>query len=159
MKRVLKYLVYFGLLIFLCVSFGCEITGYSNLNTYDDPNGENDTMSSAIEIFETTSYEDYQADDDWFKIYVNPDFLYIDIDCYFTNGDGDIDIALYDDTGTLLEESTSMSNNEQIDYVVESADTYYYIQVYGENSGSTYQISWNNHEATLESGTANVAIQ
>lgn len=146
---------YFGVLEYSGGDFYIEVATTQT----DDPTGENDTMDSAIEIYESTSYFDYQADSDWFKVWVSSGYPYLDIDCYFTDADGDIDIALYDSTGVILDSSTSVSDNESIDYVVPTDNTYYYIQVFYGNAGNAYELIWDDLTTTLDPGTVSVSIQ
>ena len=51
------------------------------------------------------------------------------VDLYFTTADGDIDLELYDDSGSLLNDSTSGSDNESLTEYITS-DGSYYIRVF-----------------------------
>ena len=85
-------------------------------------------------------------DADWYKIQVAPaGYERVLIDATFTDADGDIDIALYDSTGTtLLASSTSVTDNEQIDYIV-SGPGAYLIKVYGyQGAVNTYDLRWDD---------------
>jgi hypothetical protein len=53
----------------------------------------------------------------------------VTIDCLFLERDGDLDLRLYDNAGTLLQTSAGWVDNEQIVRTAVAAGTYY-IQVY-----------------------------
>jgi hypothetical protein len=84
-----------------------------------------------------------QADDDWFQIDVSAGSERVKVNCQFTHTEGDIDMALYDSTETLLAESSSVTDNEVIDYTVSSTGTYY-VRVYYGNAGNSYDLWWDD---------------
>ena len=84
-----------------------------------------------------------QADDDWYRIDVDPGAERIQVDCQFTHAEGDINIVLYDSGGTLLAESNSATDNELIDYAISSGGTYY-VRVYSGNAGNIYDLRWDD---------------
>jgi hypothetical protein len=84
-----------------------------------------------------------QADEDWYRIDVDQGAERVQVDCRFTHADGDIDMALYDSTGTFLAESASVTDDEFIDYAVSSGGTYY-VQVHYGNAGNTYDLRWDD---------------
>ena len=84
-----------------------------------------------------------QADEDWYQIDVDPGSVRVQVDCRFTHADGDIDIALYDSIGTLLDSSNTLMDNEFIDYTISSSGTHY-IRVYYGNAGNTYDLRWDD---------------
>ena len=89
-------------------------------------------------------------DDDWYVIETDPiGFERIVVDATFTHADGDIDIELYDSTGTnLLARSTSTSDNEHIDFTAPLPGTYL-IRVYGYNGAvNTYDLIWDDLPVT-----------
>ncbi|MBI9018874.1 MAG: S8 family serine peptidase [Phycisphaerae bacterium] len=86
-----------------------------------------------------------QSDDDYYKINVSGGYERLLIDCQFTHVDGDIDIELLDSSGNTLDYSQSSNDDEYIDYVVPSSGTYY-IRVYLDNAGNTYNLWWDDIE-------------
>jgi hypothetical protein len=84
-----------------------------------------------------------QDDEDWYRIDVDPGSVRVQVDCRFTHADGDIDIALYDSTGTFLAEEASVTDDEFIDHMISSGGTYY-IQVRYGNAGNTYNLRWDD---------------
>jgi hypothetical protein len=128
-------------------------------NTYDlrwddlteDAYEENDTLETAWhpgynwerKYLANINGFGIQADDDWYRIDVDPGSVRIQVDCQFTHANGDINIALYDSTGTFLTESNSVTDDEFIDYPISSGGTYYIKVSYG-NAGNTYDLWWND---------------
>jgi hypothetical protein len=84
-----------------------------------------------------------QSDEDWYEIYVSSGYERVLVDCRFAHADGDIDIALHDSLGTLLDSSESTTDDEDIDYCVAGGGTYY-IKVYYGNAGNTYDLWWDD---------------
>lgn len=116
----------------------------------DDNYEENDSRTTAYDLsnkenkwLNTIDGYGIQADDDWYKIEVTSGFQHVEIDCQFTDSEGDIDIALYDSSGTKLAYSTSTTDNECIEYDVSSGGTYY-IRVYYDNEGNQYNLWWDD---------------
>jgi hypothetical protein len=97
----------------------------------DDPYEENDTRETAWHpgsSWVRTWLSDInglgvQFDDDWYRIEVDPASERIQVDCRFTDADGDIDIGLHDSGGNPLTTSVSATDNEFIDYAVSSGGT------------------------------------
>ena len=127
----------------------------------DDMFEENDTMGTAATgLFEDTWYYNLiQADDDWYIITVTAAWNRVQIDCRFTDADGDIDIALYDSAGVGLASSTSTTDNEYIDYVVDPAGGTYYIRVYYDDAGNEYDLWWDDIQPNGGTGFIDVEIQ
>ncbi|MCX7014800.1 MAG: pre-peptidase C-terminal domain-containing protein [Candidatus Sumerlaeota bacterium] len=114
----------------------------------DDKYEENDSLSQAYDLsgrpqtwLSTINGSGVQLDDDWYRIQASSGALRLQVDCRFTNAQGDIDIALYDAAGTLLASSTGTTDREFIDVTVASAG-YYYVRVYGPNAGNPYDLWW-----------------
>jgi len=149
------------------ISYSTSISGtfyilvhYGNAgNTYDlwwedvkeDAYEENDTLETAWHPgydWERTWLFDFngnghQADDDWYRIDVDPGSDHVQVDCRFIHAEGDIDIALYDSSGTLVAVSESSTDDEFIDQTVSSSGTYY-IKVYKGNAENAYNLWWND---------------
>ncbi len=84
-----------------------------------------------------------QADEDWYKVYVDATRERLIVDLRFTHADGDIDLAVYDWQGEFVTHSTSQTDNESIDCRVPSYGTYY-LRVYFGNAGNTYDLWWDD---------------
>jgi len=118
-------------------------------NTQQDDNyEENDSMAQAYDLsgreqqwLSTINGLGVQRDDDWYRIAAPTGTQRILVDCRFTHADGDIDIALYNASGTRVALSNGTQDNEYIDYAASGAGTYY-IRVYYENRGNTYDLWW-----------------
>ena len=118
----------------------------------DDNYEENDTLATAYDLSnnEYTWLSDIdgygvQADDDYYKIYVTSGYERVIVELEFTHADGDIDMALYNSSGTLLVGSYSSTDNESIDHIVSAGGTYYYIRVYYGNQDNTYNFWWDDY--------------
>jgi len=85
-----------------------------------------------------------QADEDWYKIYVSAGYEKVLVDLQFTHADGDINLKLYNSSGTQLAYSDSDTDNESIDYTVSQGDAYYYLKVYYDDAGNTYDLWWDD---------------
>jgi M6 family metalloprotease-like protein len=130
--------------------FHMDIT-YNPPAVTDDNYEENDTLGTAYDLstqeqvwLSTINGLGKQYDEDWYKIYVTGGYEHVLIDAQFTHSAGDIDIALYNSSGTFLTGSASIDDNEYIDYVVPAGETYYYIKVYFANNGNTYDLWWDD---------------
>ena len=117
----------------------------------DDNYEENDTLATAYDLssdeytwLSTINGSGIQADDDFYKIHVTLGYEHVIVDLQFTHADGDIDMALYDASGTWLVGSDSSTDNENIDYIVSAGGTDYYIRVYYGNQGNTYDFWWDD---------------
>jgi len=132
----------------------------------DDNYEENDAYTSAYDFsahknvwLSTVNGTGVQIDDDWYEIYIDPGYEQLIVDLTFTHIADNLDLGIYDSTGTLVTESTSSTNNEHIDYVLPSSGTYY-IKVDGNDIGNEYDLRWNsiipddNYEENDDSDTA-----
>lgn len=118
----------------------------------DDAYEENDTLATAY--YPGSDWEQQwlsdmdgrgvQADDDWYRIYVSPNYNRVQVNLQFTHADGDIDLRLYDASGNYLSGSVSTNNNEFIDYTVPAEGGYYYLQVYYADAGNSYNLWWDD---------------
>lgn len=88
-----------------------------------------------------------QADIDWYSISVSSGYERVRVDLRFTHADGDIDLNLFNASGTLLASSISTSDNEYIDYTVSSGGTYY-LKVYYANRGNIYNLWWDDLQSS-----------
>ena len=128
-----------------------SVSSYNLINqVVDDNYEENDSRQNAHDLssHEGTWLSDIdghgiQADDDWYQIEVMPGRERVLVDCQFTHADGDIDIELRDSLGNWVDDSTGIWDDEFIDHIVDSGGTYY-IKVFLENRGNTYDLWWDN---------------
>ncbi|MBU1908431.1 MAG: pre-peptidase C-terminal domain-containing protein, partial [Verrucomicrobia bacterium] len=87
-----------------------------------------------------------QADEDWYKIRVEPGYEHVTVTCLFAQAQGDIDLALCDAAGTELAASRGSADNESLTVTV-GASGYYFIRVFGANAGNEYDLWWNGFDA------------
>ncbi len=133
-----------------------DLAGALNLdpgNVGDDQYEENDTLADAYspgynwEQINLSSINGLGVanDDDWYAIDVGPSgFERVLVDLEFSHANGDIDLELYDASGTVLSGSYSTTDNESIDYTVANPGTYY-LRVYPfSGSENTYDLSWDD---------------
>ena len=116
----------------------------------DDAYEDNDAFGFEYDL---SAYEDtyldtvdgygYQADDDWYEIYVAPGDERLQVEVLFTHADGNIDVGVYNSTGSLVTWNNSATDNEYMDYVVSSPGTYY-LRVLGPNQGNVYNLWWDD---------------
>jgi len=84
------------------------------------------------------------ADSDWYRLDVQPGNLRVQIACTFKHAEGDIDIFLYDSSGSepWLTQSESATDNESIDFIVPAAGVYYLEFWAWEAVGNNYDLWW-----------------
>jgi len=90
-----------------------------------------------------------QTDNDFYRIDIRSGHLDVDVDCWFTDGHGDIDLHLVDKFGTTVAMATTTTSNEHIDYVAPAPGNYY-IRVYTHGSMSglqTYDLKWRGNKS------------
>ncbi|MBA7654321.1 hypothetical protein ES703_62198 [subsurface metagenome] len=139
---------------------------WDDLSSTDDNYEENDAYTSAYDFsthknvwLSIVNETGVQFDDDWYEITIDPGYEQLIVDLEFTHTADNLDLGIYDSTGTLVTESTSSTNNEHIDYVLPSSGTYY-IKVDGTDNGNEYDLRWNsitpddNYEENDDSDTA-----
>ncbi len=130
----------------------------------DDNYEENDNLASAYDLstLEQTWLSSIDGvgianDDDWYEIEVDSGEEQILVDLQFTHADGDIDLQLYDSSGTFLTGSTSVSDNESINYTVSNPGTYY-LHVYPfSGSGNTYDLWWDDVAVSVTPGNIDLS--
>ncbi len=122
MKKVLLFL---GVLVLFS---SCDL-----LLTVSD---SNDTMATA----EPESSDSWTGiigtdyDIDYYKIYLSSDHKHTFAVSGFT---GDVDVKIYDASGTLVDSSTGSSATTETVYVTPSSSAYYYLKVYAYSSDAT----------------------
>ena len=113
----------------------------------DDNYEENDDMASAYDLpyngtwLSTIDGYGIQADDDWYAIFARAGDT-ITIDCVFSHSEGNIDVFLIDSTGSVLTGSTSVTDNEHIEYDILTTTGIFYILVTYANAGNSYDLLW-----------------
>lgn len=115
----------------------------------DDFYEENDARASAYLFSEGTwlnSISGYgiQSDQDWYRIYISPNFHRVLIDLRFTHAQGNIDLALFNSSGGLVATVFSLTDNEYLDYIAPSTGGTYYILVSGSDAGNSYNLWWDD---------------
>jgi hypothetical protein len=118
--------------------------------TFDDTYENNDTRATAYNLsnneqtwLSSLSGLGFQTDDDWYRIDITSGYENLVVDLRFTDANGDIDLAVYDAAGNRVTDSRSTTNNEYIDTVLSSSGTYY-LKVYYDNAGNTYDLWWDD---------------
>ena len=127
----------------------------------DDNYEQNDTapdnaynLSDHEGIFlETIDGLGIQRDNDWFKIHVDPGTSNLTISLEFTHTDGDIDLALVNSNGQIVQKSETESDNEAINYASPPSGDYF-IRVFFGNQGNTYNLIWDDVGGSSISGDA-----
>ena len=85
-----------------------------------------------------------QADDDWYRLVLQPiGFESLTITAGFSRVEGDITLDLYDAQTNLIATSIGSHDMEVID-VVCPAPGNYFLKVWGEHSGNSYDLIWHN---------------
>ena len=115
---------------------------------FDDAFEPNNTKEQA---FDLSSFEDrwlgligsegVQWDEDWFKIWVSPQYRRLVLDLRFQNYLGDIDFRLYDQKGNLVGASQGASDDEYLNLILDHGG-YFYVQIYGSNRGNRYDLKY-----------------
>lgn len=124
----------------------------------DDNYEENDSIGTSYSLgtadnrnLSTLDGLASQTDDDWYSFVIEENNAGLFFEITFSHAAGDIDLELYNASGSLLGASRSVTNNESI-----SSDTglpagIYYARVYGEGLGNTYDLFWRDiHEDIYE---------
>ncbi|MDJ0832285.1 MAG: pre-peptidase C-terminal domain-containing protein [Gammaproteobacteria bacterium] len=116
----------------------------------DDAYEENDMPGEAISLPSDTLLNTIagagianENDDDWYRISLSPGTTQVTVDLTFSQSSGDLDVELYDASGTtLLGGAYSVDDNENL--VLDVSDSgVYYIRVYAySGTGVTYDLQW-----------------
>jgi hypothetical protein len=116
----------------------------------DDAYEENDSRATAYDLsgdeqtwLSAMDGAGVQADDDWFEIQATSGYTRIVVDLQFSDAAGDIDLALHDSGGGLLASSTSVTDDESIDFVVPAAGQYF-LRIYYDDAGNSYDLWWDD---------------
>ena len=122
----------------------------------DDAYEPNNSRSTAYDLrshprtwLSSLAGKGIQANDDWYRIAAGSSARRLRISCLFKHEEGDIDLYLYDASGstTWVARSLSSTDNELIDVTVSGSGDYY-LWVRMGNAGNAYDLWW---EATTTS--------
>jgi len=132
----------------------------------DDNYEDNDLPSTAYDLSYESNWDEHgiwgkplghingigiQSDNDWYKIHVEPgtEFLQLRVVVLYEYSAGPIGLELYDSELSKLTGNFTVDDNEYLKYVLPSNGTYY-IRIYGDNSGSPYDLRWELREDYTE---------
>ena len=113
----------------------------TQVNAYDFTAGEQ-TWLSTIDGLGVANNQD------WYEIEVLPTEEQLVVDLKFTHAYGDLELALYNESGIEIASSTSGTDNESINLPVEEPGIYY-LKVYpytDSDAGNTYDLWWGTFE-------------
>lgn len=134
-------------------------TDFRSEDNYED----NDLPSNAYDLSHEISQSDdqsiigkslrmindigIQSDNDWYKISVDSEteLLQLRVDVLYEYSAGPVGIELYDWSLSKLTSNFTLSDNEYLIYDLPSNGTYY-IRIFGDNSGSPYNLWWELRE-------------
>lgn len=108
----------------------------------DDQYENNDDWTSAVDISgnETITHMGIQSDDDWYKTYIGGSEKRLQVDVDRNGLLGYMEFEIYYDNGGSLEWIT-WTDDTWIDMNV-PWDGWYFIKIYGDNSGNQYDLRW-----------------
>ena len=95
----------------------------------------------------------FGGDDDWYQLDIGTNLHRVVIHCNFFHEDGDIDLRLFDSTGSEVAQSRTsvgVRDNEFIDYFVSSTVLDYYLKVEGAQPLQPYNLVWENLVPTID---------
>ena len=117
----------------------------------DDAYEMNNDISSAYDLSDSQNMSLWQSppnmglglqyDNDWYEIYIEDGFERLHILLIYDVAEGMIGFKVYDENNDEITGNFTLTDNDYIDYVVPS-NGYYYIRIYGDNSGNVYNLLW-----------------
>ena len=119
----------------------------------EDNYEENDDMPDAYDLsnywnqwLHNVNGFGIHGDQDWYQIYVPSGAGCLSIECQFVHSEGDIDIRLYNSSGTIVDDSNSSSNDYELICYDDPTPGYYYVEVYQlPYNGNTYDLWWGSN--------------
>ena len=120
------------------------------LDRHEDVFEPNDTRDAAYDLSENGQLYisaigvPTQGDDDWYQITADAASTLIAVQIDFVNANGNIDLELYDASGSVLADSTSSLDSEYVQVAVGVGT--YYIRVFGDDLYNDYDLIWNAAE-------------
>lgn len=137
--------------------YALTVTGQNRGNFYnllwdltfsEDNYEDNDSLAEAFDLtgnerrsLSKLEGTGIQQDEDWYRIEAGPDSAELRVTATFSHDEGDIDIALYNASGSILRRSISSDDNESIVYPNPPVGEYF-VRVYFGNEGNEYDLSW-----------------
>jgi hypothetical protein len=125
-----------------------------NSQTEDDIYESNNAREQAFDLvqYENTwlslvAEEGAQRNDDWYRIFISPQYRHLVVDLRFQSYLGDIDLKLYDAKGQLVGVSQGTGDDEYLNLNLDLGG-YYYLQVYGSNLGNHYDLKYSSYFMT-----------
>ncbi len=121
----------------------------------DDNYEENDFVPFNLTFYENTWLNDVdglgiQRDTDIFEISMKPSEPYLKVDLFFEHSEGNMDLGLTNCSHFFpLAYEFSMTDNETIYYYAPNGGTFW-IHIFGDNRGNTYDLLWNCSNQPLE---------
>lgn len=149
------FLLFLFLLIMTSISFITIRSENNNFNDNsvflsapEDPYEYNDDFDNATDIrfLEAQWLSDYlgngsQWNDDWYMIKLDQGEERLRVELIFNSSEGDIDIAIYDWNYNYIGGNYSSGDNEYFEQDI-FPNGIYYLKVYGDNAGNSYNLWW-----------------
>lgn len=114
----------------------------------DDAFEPNNTMDQSFDLSQSEdrwlgsiANEGVQWDEDWYKIWISPQYRRLVLDLRFQHYLGDMDLRLFDSQGTAIAVSQGLSDDEFINLVLDHGGVYY-VQVSGLSRGNRYDLKY-----------------
>jgi len=85
-----------------------------------------------------------QLDSDFYMIYISRGYEHLKVNVTFTDFLGDINVRILDEYGALWNIGSVVLSGEYVDWFAPWDGTYY-IEIFGVNSGNTYDLIWTTH--------------
>jgi hypothetical protein len=89
-----------------------------------------------------------QSNLDFYFIDITPGFKHLEVELLFNHTQGNIDITLHDEWGTLITNSSSFDDNEYIDTFL-AVPGIYFLLIQGNNMGNQYNLWWDDVKTDL----------
>ena len=100
---------------------------YSAAGCTDDGYEPNATQDAAYDLgstsFSDTGLQSCPDDDDWYSFEMFAGET-LEVDVWFTDADGDIELEVYDSAGTVVDSATTSDDNESLSVPIDVTDTY-----------------------------------
>ncbi|MFX1428877.1 MAG: Ser-Thr-rich GPI-anchored membrane family protein [Promethearchaeota archaeon] len=139
-----KTVIFVIIIIFIVLSYSSLNVGNNfymekNLHISDDTYEGNNQIDDAIHINEGF-YENLECyDNDYFRIQVKAGYK-LNVDIYFNNSAGNLDLELYDAAPSRINESYSSNDIESVSYTTSSSSNFY-IRVFYIDDPNSYNLS------------------
>ncbi len=117
----------------------------------DDAFEPNDSVEKAFDLASSEETwlgnlgsEGVQWSEDWYKVWVSPQYRRLLVDLRFQHYLGDIDMKIYDSKGEPIAISQGLSDDEFL-HIVCDRGGFFYIQVFGSNRGNRYDLKFSTY--------------